>query len=355
MQLFRKLASWLGFVRAHDPSPHDGGFTVIKRPDGGTMLVDATTLAYLESNAPPPSQRVLEEALVRAVRARVYDVGVAGGKLLNLDGEPSPVLETSDPDDLTSLREALEIEEEPGGHCMCHGDHALEFLDDEGRVVALLGLHHGRSIRWEAWKDDAILREGMSVISWLAERGVTRPLELDEQQRREQVEYERARQRWEAATPTCLRGLVAEREGLDHPDAHEEKYEGHAESLAVVEAALAKAYEDEDERLVALLAWFGSGKGPWSGYPSYEGEPEQLLMRYPTPVLIRAFESVSDPVEEVLEGAARLFGGWTFSSRRERDRSLLSNALKRRLLEHVLPTQDEDKAGRAMSAFGSRS
>ena len=309
------------------------------------MFVDPAMMEYFESTAPDPSQDSLDVALQQAVRMRVYQGGVAGGKLLS---DSPPVLDTHDPGDLAKVREALRIEGEPGGHCMCHGDQGVEFLDAAGKVVALLGLHHGHSIRWDAWKDDAVLSNGRLLLSWLSERGVPGPLARYEEALSQQKEHEHAFERWEAATPECLRSLKAEREGIDYPAAYEHEHE----KFAVLETALAAAYPDEDQRVRALYEWFGSGQGPWSGYPSYEGEAESFLMRHQTPTLIRAFESTPDPTPQFLEGAARLFGGWTFHSKRKKDRRLLSDELKRRLREHVLPTDDEDKAGRATSAFG---
>lgn len=38
------------------------------------------------------------------------------------------------------------------------------------------------------------------------------------------------------------------------------------------------AVPDPVERVRALYKWFGAGKGPWSGYPSYEDAAEQLLL-----------------------------------------------------------------------------
>jgi hypothetical protein len=55
--------------------------------------------------------------------------------------------------------------------------------------------------------------------------------------------------------------------------------------------ALRSAYPSEADTILALLAWFGQGKGPWSGYPSYEGIPETLLLDFSTAAIVRALES----------------------------------------------------------------
>jgi hypothetical protein len=75
-----------------------------------------------------------------------------------------------------------------------------------------------------------------------------------------------------------------------------------------------------------------------------------MLLDYPTADLLTAVEGRDLSVSET-EGAARLFGGWTFSRRRNNDLRLLPAELKARLLKHSLASADEDKLGRARNAF----
>jgi hypothetical protein len=58
--------------------------------------------------------------------------------------------------------------------------------------------------------------------------------------------------------------------------------------------------------------------------------------------------------EAQVEGAARLFGGWTFSKKRPGDLNKLTGALKARLLARSLRSDDKDKLGRAQHAFGAQ-
>ncbi len=48
-------------------------------------------------------------------------------------------------------------------------------------------------------------------------------------------------------------------------------------SASVLTPALAKEFSDVPQRIRALFAWFGSGAGPWSGFPAYEDVPAHLL------------------------------------------------------------------------------
>src|SRR5262245_55003523 len=60
-----------------------------------------------------------------------------------------------------------------------------------------------------------------------------------------------------------------------------------------------------------LFGWFGSGQGPWSGFPMYEQVAEQLLLDFPTDALVEALtQHQITPTQ--LEGAARYFAGWGF-------------------------------------------
>jgi hypothetical protein len=77
------------------------------------------------------------------------------------------------------------------------------------------------------------------------------------------------------------------------------------------EKELAKEIPEPRGRIMALLSWYGSGGGPWSGFTSYEQQPEELLMRYSTADILSAIQSTS-LTEAQLEGAARFFWGLGF-------------------------------------------
>ncbi len=47
--------------------------------------------------------------------------------------------------------------------------------------------------------------------------------------------------------------------------------------LTPLRAALEREVRNETSRILALLQWFGSGAGPWSGFPYYEAAAEKLL------------------------------------------------------------------------------
>jgi hypothetical protein len=126
--------------------------------------------------------------------------------------------------------------------------------------------------------------------------------------------------------------------------------QAHRPDLDPLRDALSKEFPDALARAMALFGWYGSGAGPWSGYPGYESVAEELLLDLPTQALLKAIEG-RELTPAQTEGVARLFGGWTFNKKRPNDRKLLPAELKKRLLEHSLKGDDEDKHGRARHAF----
>jgi hypothetical protein len=114
--------------------------------------------------------------------------------------------------------------------------------------------------------------------------------------------------------------------------------------------ALRAAIPAPQGQSLTLFGWFGSGAGPWSGFPSYEAVPEQLLLHYPTQLLVDVL-TASTLTETQWRGAARYFGGWEFRQRKKGDRALLPSDLKRRLLQAARTTGIADNIERADRAF----
>lgn len=174
---------------------------------------------------------------------------------------------------------------------------------------------------------NAMLSSAKVPISHSAEQS-------DEDARAEQV----IEQRWRAAMPTSVRPVWSD------------QFMGMGDDLRPIRTALAKEFPDPQDRIRALLGWFGSGAGPWSGYPSYEGVVEELLLDYPTDEIVHAVVA-GDRSEVQMEGAARLFAGWEFNRRRPEGRAQIPEDLRKVLLAHSLKTNNSDKAKRAKRAF----
>ncbi len=321
-------------------------FATVKYDDGSVMVMDPTTVDYLQSTAPDPTQASLDEQLDAATRVRVIDGGMQSGKPLG----KKVLVDTTDPADLATVRRSLRIVEdsETFGHCMCLGDLTIQLYDGK-QLLATLGFHHGRSIRWDAWKHDALLVDGMVMLDWLAEGGVTGPKQAYESAQQEAEESRQAVERWQEAMPACLA-----------------PFWGEMIASAFVEPvdvdpmmrALAIEFPDWEGRVLALLHWYGHGKGPWNGYPSYEDVAEALLLACPTQEIIAALGA--EGVTTVhLEGAARHFTGWYYGQYKGGEElanipKAAKEAVRKKLLAHCLQSGDRDKIRRGKQVFGRR-
>jgi hypothetical protein len=332
--LKRLLARFLPKHAGQDTQA-DTVFVPIRDAQGRvTGKMDQLTAAYLQSTAPAPSQRTLDAMLGQVSRIRVLDDGMSAGKPLG----STVLLDSSDSEGIAALRPCLTISEDPDtfGHCMCLGDNAIECYADQ-ELLATIGLHHGISIRWDVWKDDGQLQDGQALLNWLADRGVTAPLEAYRAAQQRATERQGAAQRWIEAIPACLRPHWPEMQGFNV-------------DIEVLRQALASVYPDHVTRALALFAWFGSGAGPWSGFPMYERVAEELLLDVPTAELVAALAEHQLTATQ-LGGAARYFAGWSFYKQKPNELQQLPAEIKRRLLAHSRTSSDEDVIQRAERAF----
>jgi len=152
----------------NDPSPY---ILVRYTPNGLAVMMDRDTFDYQhgQSDAPDPAQCDLDELLPRITRVRAIASGMLRGRALGTE----IIVDTTDRNALQALHRSLRIVEDPGtfDHCSCLGGPCLElFAGDE--LLATIGLHHGRAIRWAKWRHDASLRNGSSLRDWLTRNGV---------------------------------------------------------------------------------------------------------------------------------------------------------------------------------------
>lgn len=356
MMFFRHLRR---FLRPHQASSE---WTVVNRPDGSRVMLDRETVEYMQSQAPQPSQRSLDTMLEGAHGLRIIAGGASGGQPL---GEKI-LLEIRDASTLADFRQHLRIVDGAAGHCMCHGDPTIELLDNSGKRAAVIGLHHGKAIRWNGWRDDAELVDGRGLLEWLAAHEVQYPLRkyLDSIQSR--ASAERAWQRWFAAMPPALRSLLTDQQdsigmiiAVPSPsaataEAETDQFAGpvtfDAERLLGVKHAIEEAYPDTVQRAEVLFEWYGKGNGAWTSFPAYEEIPEYLLIDVPFEQLLSALRGSSVP-EPRLEGAARFFAGWTFAKKHSAKLTSIPPALRQQLLDQGLKTEEPDRRARAEIAF----
>ncbi len=174
------------------------------------------------------------------------------------------------------------------------------------------------------------------------------------EEKKKQEQEDAADKRWHEAMPESLRPLWTGKIsmfglGMFGGDKSME------DSKRAFSEAIAKQYPTCLQRVPVLFAWYGSGTGRWSGYPSYEDAAEYLLEQCPIEdiVSVAKLNTLTNPQ---IEGAARLFADWNFNQHHPEAGKTLSTALKLRLLEHVRATagNDKDKLARAQNAYDKR-
>jgi hypothetical protein len=217
-----------------------------------------------------PSEAAIDVLFAEARSARIVEGGASGGKPIG-----DRVLLEVPQAELPALRAMMRIVESGERfHCMCLGDLAIEL---RGRMmrVGTIGFHHGKSIRVEGWVTDAWLVDGAALLRHLATKGVEGPLRAFEEAEVQGQRYAAAQKVWADATPS-------------------------AETLAA-------AAGDAEATARVLFAWLAAGIGPWSGYPSYEGDPMTQLGKLDGPSVVRVAADPSLP-PKVLAAAARFLG-----------------------------------------------
>jgi len=289
------------------------------------------TVAEVDWTAP------LHKAVRGATRLRVR----TGGTCHRNPEKEKTLLDLRETDEIAEVIANITIDpNENGFHCMCCGGPTLEFYRGD-ELLAMLGYHHGLSLRWPNgnWAGDGLLTESARdfLISWLEEHGVSGPKEEYEYGLRIQKQAAVSQKRWLAAMPTSLKPFW-------------ESMSGGLASSEEMNETLSKQFPDPQQRILTLLQWYGSGRGPWSGFPAYESFAAELLLFHKTEAILDAIRN-AELTEEQIEGVARLFAGWHFSQQRPDDLRLVPDDLKQQLLEHSLRSEDEDKRGRAKWSF----
>jgi hypothetical protein len=263
-------------------------------------------------------------------------------KIVVLEGweRASNVLFSStDSEDIEEFRKAVAVDPSQGQfYCACVGTPVIR-LYHRGEEILTVSNHHGRSIRNSLWTNNVPLKNLNAWVEWFDTRGIPGPKDELEESIRRTKEAEVAKQRWLQGMPPSVVPLWSQ---ID--------LNSRSVDLDPFRQVLADAYPNRYVRILVLLEWYGSGAGPWSGFPLYEDHVLNLLLDFSTPELLTAIEGTV-LTDRQMEGAARLFGEWTFNRKRPADRELIPEQLKSDLLEHALRSDDQDKRSRALAAF----
>jgi len=252
------------------------------------------------------------------------------------------VYRSSNRKDFDELKSAITLKREGGPFvCACTDGPEIALLKNKKEIAAVWN-HEGTAIGSSVWKGDWESSDSELWLRWFDARGMKSARKFFNEMRSEDRKATVDERRWLETMPSSLKPLWADALSQYHPPME-------FPDLKPLNAALERQYPATDHRIRALMAWFGSGAGPWSGFPAYEEIAAKLLRQYPTPELIKAVEGRLLTDQEV-EGAARILGSWTPAP----DLTPIPDDLRRILLEHCLKSPDQDKVERAKRAFATK-
>lgn len=246
--------------------------------------------------------------------------------------------------DIIAFQESLLIERPKlleAGICACMGSPKIVLFQGDKELLTITN-HHSSSIRTDFWESgfNIPIVDEQKWIRWFDKRGISSLRKNFEEGKVRAIKSKKDTGRWVNAMPQPLQELWSEDVSMF----------GVGEDIGDYIALLNQKIPNEKERISLLLYWFGSGAGPWSGFPSYESVAEEMLLEYKIEDIV-SFAQNEDLTTTQVEGVARLFGGWHFSKKHSKGLEQVPKELKKRLWEHVKTTDDDDKLGRARRAF----
>jgi hypothetical protein len=301
--------------------------------EAASAVAASCVLVTFAALAADSEQQKLDRLLSRTTRVKVYV----------MDEKSRKVYESSAKEDIRALKAASRLKTATEhGFCMCDGDPQIELFAAQ-KSLGFLSNQHGADVRFPTSAWDSPLADPEAWLRWFDDRNIPQARAEVNEAAIEAARGQKEEAAWLAAMPEALKPFwPANQAAGTHAF-------GQGPRRDQEKAALARALPDTTLQIQALFAWYGQGAGPWSGYPSYEEQAEELLLTYPTEALIRAVGA--DASEHVLFGAARLFA--EFWRVREKDGAALKPELRRRLLERALKSPDADVQKRARAALGA--
>ncbi|QJB35055.1 hypothetical protein HF324_28490 [Chitinophaga oryzae] len=206
--------------------------------------------------------------------------------------------------DVSRLGQLLEIDEaNTGFYCMCPGTYAIE-LHSRGKMRHIIGFHHEVSIRYSGWNGDAALSNNEALLAFLSELGFSRPWEDYMQARRNRQADQVAEENWFSTAPKTFRKYRDKMGGLET---------GYLPALI---QDLDNEIPDRQQQIVALLRTYGQSDKFWSGYPSYESVPEDILKTFDIKNIIHAYLQ-SDRNYKTRAGLGRFLCSFDFKTIRK--------------------------------------
>jgi hypothetical protein len=175
------------------------------------------------------------------------------------------LFQSANRDDIDSLEKALTIIIPRGKFCCaCEGEPTIYLYSGKAELISITN-HHGVSVSTPLWDTNVEVANPQNWIKWFDKRKITSPRKEYEYVIAQSQKSKSAYNRWLAAMPKALQSpweQAVDQFGIS--------------DIAPLRKELERSIPNQTERICALLFWFGSGAGPWSGFPSYENAAEEL-------------------------------------------------------------------------------
>ncbi|HEX6430589.1 MAG TPA: hypothetical protein VF008_23015 [Niastella sp.] len=250
---------------------------------------------------PKPTNENLQQLFSGIDRISIKEGGVSGEKALT----NNVVLEITQQDQVNQLAALLEIDEScTGFYCLCLGTYAIE-LYAKGQLQSTIGYHHAVSIRYEHWNGDAALAQSDNLLAFLAQLGLTQPLEEKIKNDQRYKAQQAKESEWLAIAPKCFASFWEQINGFNL-DYFEE-----------LQQELNKEIPDNEERIIALLQTYGKTQNFWTAYPHYEDVINKILQTYHTTEIVNAYIN-SDRNYKTRQGLGRYICGVDFRKKRKK-------------------------------------
>lgn len=307
---------------------------------------------YLSAQPDSPEAVRAENAKIKQERKpnlkRLYELIRSADRVVvtnGSDGEQQVLFESKDPRDIEELSAALKLEIPKEWRLAVCADPTIT-LFSKGKEIARIGDVGGREVKTSVWSGNAVIGDQEKWLRWFDERGISVVRKERDHAIKTEKQYAADEARWYAAMPRGAKEPFEKQLGYFSLPSFKD--------TSLMKAALEREYSEKGSRIRAVLQWYGSGAGSWSGYPAYEQIAGAFLFEFSTKEIIEALNFKEISAEHV-EGAARHFASWDFHERRPEDLKLIADSLRQRLLTHSLKSADEDKRERAKKAFAPES
>lgn len=255
-----------------------------------------------------------------------------------------PEFESAKQVDIETFANALKLKRPMHrSSCACLGSHRIRLFAAD-KLLLNITVHHVESVRGSLWAGNLPLSDLETWLTWFDKRGIHELRKEHERKKTRHLQQAANERKWLSAKPKGLTNAQAVGDlgllvALGGGNSAKQK----------LQRQLREAYPNDIDRIRALLKWYGSGEGPWSGYALYESIPEVLLREYDFDSLSTVFASEELSAAE-LEGTIRLLAG----SLRFRDRqSKLSRDIQRKLWNHIKGSRNKGNLSQARRVLRS--